>query len=442
MKYYIGLDAHKSTSTAVVVRENGDIVLRETFPTTEANLVGFLSKIDGEKHLTFEECTLAQWLYLILKPEVEHLLICNPVYIAKKQGAKTDFRDALHLAQELRTNHLKPVYHDNSKWMELRALVNSYADLVDNIVSTKNRLKALFRSYGLSTDEGDFYEDREQIKQLPNEVTKFVAASLFLQMESLEKEKTEYAGFFQKNIQRHRPIKNLCSIPGISHVRANIIVAIVCAPQRFKSKHQFWGYCMLVRHIQMSGGFYMPTLGTISGMAWNLEGYGEQLKAGLRRRYGSEIWMEAFGEMIPSKDCYCEIDPDGAKDRYGIPILRFHWKWSDHELKQAGHMHETIKAFYEAMGGELYLPDRPEPNEQRISIGGQVIHEVGTIRMGDRAADSPLNRWCQAHEVKNLFVADGAPFPSNPEKNPTLSIVALAWRTSEYLAEEMRKGNI
>ena len=254
MKYYIGLDAHKSTSTAVVVRENGDIVLRETFPTTEANLVGFLSKIDGEKHLTFEECTLAQWLYLILKPEVEHLLICNPVYIAKKQGAKTDFRDALHLAQELRTNHLKPVYHDNSKWMELRALVNSYADLVDNIVSTKNRLKALFRSYGLSTDEGDFYEDREQIKQLPNEVTKFVAASLFSQMESLKKEKLEYAGFFQKNIQRHRPIKNLCSIPGISHVRANIIVAIVCSPQRFKSKHQFWGYCMLVRHIQMSGG--------------------------------------------------------------------------------------------------------------------------------------------------------------------------------------------
>lgn len=254
MKYYIGLDAHKSTSTAVVVRENGDIVLRETFPTTEGNLVGFLSKIEGEKHLTFEECTLAQWLYLILKPEVDHLLICNPVYIAKKAGAKTDFRDALHLAQELRTNHLKPVYHDGSKWMELRALVNSYSALVDNIVATKNRVKALFRSFGLPTDEGDFYENREQIKQLPNETAKFVAASLFSQMESLESQKGEYAVFFHKNVQRYRPIKNLCSIPGISHVRANIIVAIVCSPQRFKTKHQFWGYCMLVRHIQMSGG--------------------------------------------------------------------------------------------------------------------------------------------------------------------------------------------
>lgn len=254
MKYYIGLDAHKSTCTAVVVRENGDQVLRETFPTTEGNLVGFLDKIDGEKHLTFEEGTLAQWLYLVIKPEVDHLLICNPVYVAKKQGAKTDFRDALHLAQELRTNHLQAVYHDNSKWMELRTLVNSYSDLVEQVVATKMRLKALFRSYGLSTDEGNFYEDREQIKSLPNEVTKFVAESFFSQLEALEEQKGGYAEYFHKNKQRHQPVKNLCSIPGISHVRANIIVAVVCSPHRFKTKHQFWGYCMLVRHIQMSGG--------------------------------------------------------------------------------------------------------------------------------------------------------------------------------------------
>src|SRR5665647_443519 len=131
MKYYIGLDAHKSTSTAVVVRENGDQVLRETFPTTEGNIVGFLHKIDGEKHLTFEEGTLAQWLYLVIKPEVDHLLICNPVYVAKKQGAKTDFRDALHLAQELRTNHLQPVFHDTSHWMEIRTTVSGYLDIVE-----------------------------------------------------------------------------------------------------------------------------------------------------------------------------------------------------------------------------------------------------------------------------------------------------------------------
>ncbi len=142
MKYYIGLDAHSTTSTAVVVKENGEQVLRETFPTTEGNLAGFLSKIDGKKHLTFEECHLAQWLFLTLREEVDHLLVCNPVFVAKKQGAKTDYRDALHLAQELRGGHLKAVYHDDSKWIELRTLVNSYGDLIEQIVATKNRLHA------------------------------------------------------------------------------------------------------------------------------------------------------------------------------------------------------------------------------------------------------------------------------------------------------------
>ena len=75
-------------------------------------------------------------------------------------------------------------------------------------------------------------------------------------------------------------------------------------------------------------------------------------------------------------------------------------------------------------------------------MGGTIIHELGTVRMGKDPKTSALNRYCQAHDVKNLFVADAAPFVSNPDKNPTLTICALAWRTAEYLAEEMRKGNV
>lgn len=146
MNYYIGLDAHAATSTAVVVNEKGDIILRETFPTTEAILVGFLRRVPvGVHHLTFEECHLSQWLYLTLKEHVDQLLVCNPVYIAKKQGAKTDFRDALHLAQELRTGHLKPVYHDDSKWIELRTLVKSKNQTYTAIYTSKwafQRLKS------------------------------------------------------------------------------------------------------------------------------------------------------------------------------------------------------------------------------------------------------------------------------------------------------------
>ena len=166
MNYFIGLDAHSKSCTAVVVNEKGEILHREEFKTTESNLVRFMrGLLPGKKHVTFEECHLAQWLYIVLIEEVDELLVCNPVYVAKKQGPKTDFRDALHLAQELRTNHLKEVYHDESKWIELRVLVHSYLDLVQEIVRSKNRLKAVFRSEAIDTDAPNFYLDKSQTKK-------------------------------------------------------------------------------------------------------------------------------------------------------------------------------------------------------------------------------------------------------------------------------------
>ena len=254
MYYYIGLDAHSQTSTGVVVDERGEIKLRKTFNTTESNLIEFVSKIPGKKSLTFEECTLSQWLFITLKDQVDELLVCNPVYVAKKQGAKTDFRDALHLAQELRTGHLKSVYHDESHWIELRVLTNNYLSLVEEIVRTKNRLKAVFRSEVIDSSENSFYKNKERSKDLKNPNAKFVAESLYEQIFCLERFKDEYREKFRKNLKKYKPIKNLTSVPGIDLIRASIITAVVCQPQRFKNKHQFWGYCMLVRHIQISGG--------------------------------------------------------------------------------------------------------------------------------------------------------------------------------------------
>lgn len=256
MDLYIGLDAHSATSTAVVVDAKGEQKLRETFPTSEANLQGFIRKLpqSATLHLTFEECHLAQWLYLTLVEHVDELVVCNPVYLAKKPGAKTDFRDALHLAQELRTGHLKPVHHESSKWIELRTLVSGYLALVEEIVRAKNRLKAVFRAHGLATDTEKFYTTSKRAKELPHESARFVAESLFEQIERLEEVKLGYRGFFEKNLKRYRPVRNLDSVPGIDAVRANVIVAAVCQPNRFRNKHQFWGYCMLVRHIQESGG--------------------------------------------------------------------------------------------------------------------------------------------------------------------------------------------
>ena len=194
-------------------------------------------------------------------------------------------------------------------------------------------------------------------------------------------------------------------------------------------------------HIEIGGGFGMPGIGSFHGDCERHEGYGKGLKSEIRERYGSSVHLAGRGEQIPNEYTYCDIDPH-VVDRWGIPVLRFHFKWTEHEYKQARHMHDTFQAILETMGGKITTPPPPAAEGEGISIGGEIIHELGTIRMGNDPAKSVLNKNCQSHEVKNLFVADAAPFVSNPDKNPTLTITALAWRTAEYLAGEMRKGNV
>jgi choline dehydrogenase-like flavoprotein len=192
-------------------------------------------------------------------------------------------------------------------------------------------------------------------------------------------------------------------------------------------------------HIEIGGGYGMPGIGSFTGLANREEGYGDPLKKKIYDDYGTHVSFAGRGEMIPNSDTYCEIDNE-VVDRWGIPVLKFHFKWTDAELKQVAHMEQTFTSIIETMGGKVTASTRPI--EQKISTGGEIIHEVGSVRMGDDPKTSALNKYCQSHDVKNVFVADAAPFVSNPDKNPTLTICALAWRTAEYMAEEMRKGNV
>jgi choline dehydrogenase-like flavoprotein len=77
-----------------------------------------------------------------------------------------------------------------------------------------------------------------------------------------------------------------------------------------------------------------------------------------------------------------------------------------------------------------------------LMAGGRIIHEIGVTRMGQDAKTSVVNANCQAHDVKNVFVADGGPFVSQPDKNPTWTILALAWRTSDYILAQRKEGAI
>jgi choline dehydrogenase-like flavoprotein len=170
-------------------------------------------------------------------------------------------------------------------------------------------------------------------------------------------------------------------------------------------------------------------------------GYGTSLKEDYRRFYGAVVGMAGRGEMIARKENYCEIDP-AVVDQWGIPSLRFHVTWSDEEWNQVKHMQETAREIIHAMGGEPIDAMPTRGTGYGILKPGRIIHEVGTIRMGDDPKQSVLNRYCQSHEVKNLFVADAAPFVSQAHKNPTWTILALAMRTAEHIADERKRGNI
>jgi len=195
-------------------------------------------------------------------------------------------------------------------------------------------------------------------------------------------------------------------------------------------------------HIEMGGGQEMPNVGMFDGLCHREEGYGLGLKQKARQTYGTTIGFSGRGEMIPNPDTYCEIDPR-VVDQWGIPALRFHFKWSEYELRQAKDMQETFRSIVETAGGEYLTKTKiGGPYPYGILEGGRIIHEVGTARMGADPKTSVLNGYCQAHDVKNLFVTDGAPLVTNPDKNPTLTIMALAWRASEYLLDEAKKGNL
>jgi choline dehydrogenase-like flavoprotein len=198
-------------------------------------------------------------------------------------------------------------------------------------------------------------------------------------------------------------------------------------------------------HIEWGGGRGMPSYGFGGGVERNPYGsgggYGKSLKAEYRKAYGSTVGFAGRGEMVPNKDSYCEIDPS-VVDKYGIPVLRFNFKFSDYEYLQAKHMQETFRGIIHAMGG---TPTSPMPTKEEgygLLPGGRIIHEAGVTRMGDDPKTSVLNKYCQAHEAKNVFVTDAGPFVSQADKNLTWTILAFSMRTSEYIAEERRKGNL
>ena len=204
------------------------------------------------------------------------------------------------------------------------------------------------------------------------------------------------------------------------------------------------------------GGFYVPRFrnltdkqpGFIRGYGFeggsgdeifppgaDAPGFGAAYKKHVRDYAGAYISMGGFGEVLPRYESYVDLDPV-VKDAWGIPVLRFHYEFSDNEKKMAEDMAVSAKEMFEEAGIEVIGVDR------EILTEGWSIHELGTSRMGDDPKTSVLNQFQQSHDVKNLFVVDGSSHVSASCQNPTWTIMALCWRSCEHLADEFKKGNL
>ena len=164
-------------------------------------------------------------------------------------------------------------------------------------------------------------------------------------------------------------------------------------------------------------------------------GYGDQLQKELAELGNSRFSMTVMGTVLPRHEHYVEIDKK-VRDAWEIPSLNIHARYTDNEFNMARDAMNTLAEVCHSAGFQVLA------KHDKMVPPGESIHELGTCRMGDNPKTSVLNKWNQSHDIKNLFVVDGSSFTSGGAQNPTLTIAALAMRASDYMAEQMRAGNL
>jgi choline dehydrogenase-like flavoprotein len=167
-----------------------------------------------------------------------------------------------------------------------------------------------------------------------------------------------------------------------------------------------------------------------------MPGFGADFKKAVKQRYPALVALHPYGETLGRPENRITVDKANV-DLYGVPRLKIDYQIGENERKMADEMYDRALDILHSAKAEIV------PYEKGwLDSAGSAIHEHGTCRMGDDPKKSALNGFNQMHEVKNLFVVDGSSFTTASEKNPTLTILALSWRATDYLAEEMKRGNL
>lgn len=251
---YIGMDAHSSNCVFSVMGREGVELDNVSIATNGRLLINYIRSVEGKKKLTFEECELSQWLYEILRNEVDELIVCNPVANRDYKRAKTDKLDARRLANLLRGNFLTPVFHDGSKREQFRVLMSGYQSLVDEAVRLKNRYKSIFRKNGQMVKGKAVYHDESLLEGLDRSDLQFVGKRLYSLLVPMEEERQKYLKEIARVSKPFKEISYLKTMPGVGDIQAAKISSQVIDPDRFSNKYKYYSYCGLVRQKRSSGG--------------------------------------------------------------------------------------------------------------------------------------------------------------------------------------------
>ena len=245
-KKYIGMDVHTESISIAVRNAVGKIVMESVIETKASMILQCIDGLRGDLRVTFEEGTWAAWLYDLLKPHVAEVLVCNPRKNALlKEGSKGDQIDARKLAELLRLNNLKPVYHGEHGIRTLKELARSYLTIAKDLTRVMNRLKALYRSWAIPCAGNEVYAPRhrsEWLGKIREAGVRRRAEHSYQQLDASRSLRQEVRRDLLVESKKHKAWKLLRQIPGIGPIRAALLIALMQTPHRFRTKRQLWTY--------------------------------------------------------------------------------------------------------------------------------------------------------------------------------------------------------
>ena len=256
---YIGMDVHKESISIAVRNAAGKIVMECVIETKASTILEFIHGLRGDLRVTFEEGTWAAWLYDLLKPHVTEVLVCDPRKNALlKEGSKGDRIDARKLSELLWLNNLKSVYHGEHGMRTLKELARSYLTITKDLTRVMNRLKALYRSWGIVCAGTEVYARRhrsEWLGKISEAGVRRRAEFYYQQLDALQLLHQQVRHELLAESKKHAATKLLRQIPSIGPIRAALLIALMQTPHRFRSKRQLWAYSGLALKTSTSGEY-------------------------------------------------------------------------------------------------------------------------------------------------------------------------------------------